>query len=112
MKHIKVEAVQIFGKVIFRIVKQTHRETNFGTEGLSYFDAAGVRLSSVQEPEIQDSGVIYVRGAYQKFDDKVLITTPDRFKVFAEAIRQYNREFDEEEKKPIKQETISVQIIE
>jgi hypothetical protein len=109
-KYLKIEVAEVFGKKVFRIAEQTHREDLFGmrdslcpsaakSSGTHDFVASnGFRLVSCTNPSAYDQG-LYVRGHDEKMDDEVLFAPSDAWlDELRVAVREYNTEFSGKKK--------------
>ena len=102
MKRIKYKAKYI--RHIWRVVitEQTHRYCNFGDTNHNgesnnrYFKAInGLVLESSSCPDAASKYDIFVRGYDTQFDnDELLFPTNISFKIFCEAVDEYNKYFE------------------
>lgn len=97
-KHIKVEYVETELGVLARIVEQTHIRSHFGEKNDRFQCKNGTNLVSVSYPEIMNDKFC-MRGNKISKNDTVLYFTKERFKIFSEAVKEYNRFFSGKKEK-------------
>lgn len=77
--------------IYFKIKEQTHREDDFCYDGKTFEASNGYVLKSYYSPEYDGiSGIIYVRGYFEDYDDKVLSCSKDEYIAICEAVDEYN----------------------
>lgn len=91
MRHIEIEYVEVWDKIIFKIVEQTHRGGDFTKNGFSFKDSSGFSLYSDNEPQDYPNGCC-VQGRKEDKNGEVLIArSKEWFHRFCAAVEEYNK---------------------
>ena len=91
-KHIDIEVIkETEGIVYFKIIEQTHRGESFANSW-GFKSKNRIVLMSVSSPEASGS-TLYVRGAAETLDKKIVSCSKAMFKKYQFAIEEYNLKF-------------------
>ena len=90
-RHIELAVIEYSNNtVVFRVIDQTHRCSDFCDDGEHFIAMNGVYLHSETCPEVLSGHSLCLMGSNKNRDDELLTTDGRSFIRFMEAIAEYN----------------------